>query len=259
MPRLSTLEGILWAVNTGFTLLLAVRLWASGLSAIYRAFQFFLVFSVLRGLIPAVFPMTRSQYGNFYGFTEIASLIFYFLVTLEIYARVFEKFPGIESFSRWAVSGFLALSMVLAMLTLYPDVTARTNPTALDFLRIIERGVLSGLVFLILMMSVFLSWYPIVLARNIVVHSLLFAVYFTMKAGVFLLQNMANPIMVMRSVNLALFVVGNICMLLWMLLLRPQGEKREVKVGYGWDQEEEDRLIGQLRRINSTLSRTHRE
>jgi hypothetical protein len=223
MPRLSSLEGVLWAVNIGLTLLLATRLWTSGLSAIYRAFQFFLVFSFLRGGVPAVFPMTRAQYGNFYAFTEIASLIFYFLVTLEIYARVFEKFPGIESFSRWALSGFLALSMVLAMVTLYPDVASRPNPTPLDYLLIIERGVLSGLVFLILMMSLFLSWYPIVLARNIVVHSLLFAVYFTTKAGVFLLQNMADHILMIRTVNLVVFTLGNVCMLLWMVFLRPQG------------------------------------
>ncbi|MCZ2148310.1 MAG: hypothetical protein LC126_11085 [Bryobacterales bacterium] len=260
MPRLSSLEGVLWAVNIGFTLLLAARLWISGLSAIYRAFQCFLLFSFLRGCIPAILPMTRSQYGNFYAFTEIASLIFYFLVTLEIYARVFQKFPGIESFSRWALSGFLAVSMVLAMVTLYPDVASRPNPTPLDYLLIIERGVLSGLVFLILMMSLFLSWYPVVLARNIVIHSLLFAVYFTTKAGVFLLQNMApDHIMMIRTVNLAVFTLGNICMLLWMILLRRQGEKTEVKVGYRWDQEEEERLIGQLRRINSTLSRPHRD
>ncbi|MCC6341350.1 MAG: hypothetical protein IT166_04075 [Bryobacterales bacterium] len=259
MPRLSSLEGFLWAVNTGFTLLLAIRLWASGLSVIYRAFYFFLLFSILRSAVPAIFPLTRTQYGNFFAFTEMASLIFYFLMTLEIYTRVFEKFPGIESFSRWALSGCLALSMVLAMASLYPDIVSKANPTPLDFLRIVERGVLSGLAFLILLMSLFLSWYPVVLARNIVVHSLLFAIYFTMKAGVFLLQNMANRIMVMRSVNLAVFLLGCACLLSWIVFLRPRGEKTEVKVGYRWDQEEEERLIGQLRRINSTLSGQRRD
>lgn len=253
MPKLSSLEGILWFLTTLLTVLLLLRLLWTRLSSVYPAFAWFLVFGFARSIIGAASQLSQKQYYWYYIVTEAILLFFYILMTLEVYTLVLQKYPGIQALSRWMLSGALIGAMTLAMASMYPEMMAKAKLTEYDLLGVAERGILSGLVLLILLVTLFLSWFPISLPRQIALHSILFAAFFLLKGGARLAQNYSQNLLG-RPLNLALFSLACCCLLGWIFVLKPMEENpATLKMGK-WNRTDENRLLGQLQEINETLS-----
>ena len=58
---------------------------------------------------------------------------------------------------------------------------------------------------------------------------------------------------------MTILVISNICVLLWIVLLRRAEQKETVQVGNRWSRAREQELVGQLEAINSALARTGRK
>ncbi|MBL8209992.1 MAG: hypothetical protein JNK87_04740 [Bryobacterales bacterium] len=245
-------------ISTFLTVGVVIRLLQGRLWSRYWYFFCFLVFALVRLLVVNIVPLSRKSYSVFFITTEAINLVLYVLITLEIYSLLFERYPGIQSVSRWVTLAALGTSLLVATASLKPDAASKSQNLALDYVLIADRGVLSGMAVLILLMSLFLAWYPVSLPRNVVTHSILFGVYFLAKASVVLVRNLSSTY-VSKSYNIAISVVGSICLFLWLLRLRPSGEAVLQVIGHQWNRADEEKLIRQLEQVNKALTRSARE
>jgi hypothetical protein len=260
MPTLASIEQVLFWISTAVTALVVLRFFLNNLASRYPSFIVFLVLALARSLFVRFVSLDPNTYSLFYMATEAVFWVLFVLILLELYGMVLARYGGIQTFSKWMTMTCLGGSLVLAAISLYPDMSQ--EPTVrMDLLRtffIAERGVFSALVLLIFLMSLFLLWYPIRLPKNVVFHSLIFTVYFLAKAFAILFRNLLG-VPLTRPMSLSILAAGLMCLGLWLVLIRPAWERDEMVIGHRWDQDEEKRLIGQLRSINAALARIARE
>ncbi|HTB19541.1 MAG TPA: hypothetical protein VK708_15575, partial [Bryobacteraceae bacterium] len=148
----------------------------------------------------------------------------------------------------------LALAIVISLL---PLLIEKTPNTLTGYLFIFERPVLSSLIVFVLLICVFLVYYPVPLGRNVIVYLAGYAVYFPMIAAMAFLQNLGyfwnrQKSNVDMGVTLA-------CLVFWLLALSRQGESKRVVVGHQWKPDDEQRLLAQLEAINASLLRSGRK
>ncbi len=259
MFQLPRTEWIFLAAITTLTAVLAAKLFWTGLFRVYRAFAAFLVISVVRVVALTMMTPNAAEYVTFYIVTESIQLILYILIVMELYGLIFRQYPGIRTGSQWALGSALMASMVVAFLSLSPDMGARlARGTAFDQLMVAERGIVSSMVLLILLVTAFLAWYPVRLPHNLVVHSGVFAVYFLSKSALILYRNLTG-VAADRTISLVVMGLAGLCLCLWIVKLQRIGETSTVVVGRLSDREEEERLIAQLKGVNSALARMTRE
>lgn len=249
---------VLVLISALLTAGVVVRLLQGHLWSRYRFFFSFLVFALFRLGVVTLIPLSRKSYSLFFITTEAVNLVLYVLITLEIYSLLFERYPGIQSLSRWVTLAAMGTSLLIATMSLKPDVASKSRNLVLDYLFIADRGVLSGMAVLILLMSLFLAWYPVSLPRNVITHTVLFGVYFLAKASVVLVRNLSSDY-TSKSYSTVVSVVGSICLLIWALRLRPAGEAVLQVIGHQWNRADEEKLIRQLEQVNRALTRSGRE
>jgi hypothetical protein len=101
-------------------------------------------------------------------------------------------------------------------------------------------------------------WFPVPLKRNIVVHSLVFFLYFISKALALFFRNTLGPSAV-DLVNLAVTCTAVACLMIWIFFLSREGERQEIKQRIQWNPDSEKRLLHQLDSINASLLRSARK
>jgi hypothetical protein len=239
-----------------FTIVLLSRLLLSGLFLKYRWFTALVTVGLIRYALPVI-PVSKTSYAYLWMGSEVVMWALYAMALYELYTLVLERFPGIRTLTGWMFLASLILATILAMLALQAGSSAKPPDTLMLFLTA-ERSVLSALAVLVLMMTAFLTWFPVRLPRNLVWHSILFAVYFFLKAGTLLVRNLYGHETTRLLSNTAIPIIGSICMVLWAVMLKPAGEQTFASIGHRWNQEEEDRLLDQLKEINTSLSRLSR-
>ncbi|MBL8178697.1 MAG: hypothetical protein JNK48_28745 [Bryobacterales bacterium] len=259
MLELPKAEWYLLAAITLLTGVLAAKLFYVGLAGRYRAFTVFLVFSVARVVVMGVVKMDAAVYRHFYIGTELVQLVLYVSMVVELYRLVFEQYTGIRNVAVWTLRGALAVALVISFLSLSADMGGRKHVamSLLDGFMMAERGVISTLVLVLVAMTGFLAYFPITLPVNLVVHSGVFAVYFLSKSALILYRNVVGT--VDRGMSLSIMVLAGMCLCTWIVLLRRRGEALSKVVGRPWNRSEEERLIAQLKGVNSALARMTRE
>jgi hypothetical protein len=149
----------------------------------------------------------------------------------------------------------LGAATLVAAISMYPDWAVNhgsANPVQVVLL--LSRAFTSIVFFHLILMMVFLVWFPVVLPRNAILHCLLFTLYFLSKSFAILLRNIGGWEAQPES-NLVLQVAGCLSLLVWLLRMSPAGESVTIVVGHLWNRDEEERLTNQLQNINSMLTR----
>lgn len=239
-------------------LLLVVRLRVNGLHAVYRLFLLYLVFRILRSALLLILPTNRSIYAQAYVFTEPILWVLYVLVILELYSLAVGRFPGIATLGRWVLGGALTLSVVLSLVSLIPDLTSPHPYPYIHLTTTIGRAVCSSLALFLLAYTVFLVLYRVPLSRNLMVHSVVYSLYFLTLTMAYFVHNVFGP-QTLPVVNLALQGVASAMLLAWIVLLKPEGEKVKVASRPAWEPEDEERLVRHLDSINAALLRVARK
>jgi hypothetical protein len=266
MPDLaSIMEWLVWLTIAGYVVLY-LRFRREGLDRIYRVFAAFLLFRAVRSgllaLLPPIWYAVRNRphahfANNVYAWgwtlTEPVLWLFHVLVVLELYSLVFQKYKGVASMSRWAVFAGLGVAAALSSLTLPAELThsLHQSPILRCFIAV-GRGVDASLVIFLLFITAFLAWFPVPLHRNVVVYSLVYALYFLTGA----LADLAGTLRgtaVWEPMSLALVGVDLLCLVLWIGFLNRAGESKTVVVRHAWAPRHADVLIEQLAAINSSL------
>jgi len=102
-----------------------------------------------------------------------------------------------------------------------------------------------------------LTRYPITLNRNIIVHSVIFSIYFLSNTAVFLLLSTGGPGAI-RIAAYAIQVVNLGALGIWLAMLNPAGEHRPQRLRPAWMPGAEEELLNQLKSINQAVLRAAR-
>jgi hypothetical protein len=254
MHQLPIEQQILLILEIAALLTLCVRMWTTGLYRVYINFFRYLVLELLQALIPLLVPLESRLYRDLFVVSEGLIAAFDALVVLELYSVILRNLQGIAGVARRYIKVTLALAIVISLL---PLLIEKTPNTLTGYLFIFERPVLSSLIVFVLLICVFLVYYPVPLGRNVIVYLAGYVVYFPMIAAMAFLQNLGyfwnrQKSNVDMGVTLA-------CLVFWLLALSPQGESRRVVVGHQWKPDDEQRLLAQLEAINASLLRSGRK
>jgi hypothetical protein len=203
-------------------------------------------------------PFATNIYANLWMATEPVLWVFYVLVVLELYSLILQNYKGIASLGRWVLLGGLVIAVVLSVLTLSADMMTPDRYPLLRQMLVIERGIVSSLVIFLLIISCFLAWYPVPLNRNVVVHCIVYAVYFLGVALLILLRNVVGDA-VNRTMNILISGVTLVCLAFWFRFLSAEGEAVKVRLRPQPTAGEEEALVEHLAAINSTLLRAVRK
>lgn len=257
MPSGPTLLSLLWGLSIVANATAALRLYQLDLNSTYRFFFTYLIFTTFRSLLLLPFDVRRSTYGIIYMITAPILWTFYVLVVLELYSLVLQNYSGIQSLGRWMLYAAIPCSILISVLTLVSSWSGETY-WLLFLSTTVERGVVFSLVIFLLLIFLFLSKYPVPLNRNILVHAIIYTVFFLGISMTMFLRNVLGH-EVMRILNHVLVGLSAACYLGWTLLLTRAGESRVVTLRRTWTREVEHRLVDQLNTINSTLLRVARK
>jgi hypothetical protein len=241
------------------TAALSVRLYQSELSQKYKAFFYYLIFFSLQSAFMMQLAPRGVVYAYTFVFTEPLAWIFYALVVLEVYSLVLADYQGLYTAGRWALIIALMMALIASCLSLLiPSHGHHQGSRILPYYYVAERAVyLSLVVFLITILFVLLQ-YPITLKRNIVVHSVVFSVYFlcnTIVYSVLSLRGFAT----IDGVKVTLLCVSLTSVGAWLALLNPAGEARTVRLRPAWMPGKEEQLVSQLNSLNAALLRAGRK
>ena len=250
-----TMQRWLWVAASLSLAVLLLRLWHTGLYRRYRCFTFLVLVEILQGAAVAGIPRHSDAYAWVYILFVPLIAVTYVLTVLEVYSLVLERYSGLGTLGRWAISAALGLSLIIAAVTLYPDLSsaAEASPLLL-YMRVFQRILYSALLFFLLAITGFLIWFPVPLPRNTVLHTIVFGLFFSSQALLLLFRNVGGPALtqVLSAAHLGVYVL---CVAAWCIFLSPKGEQVTYVLGPQWSQETQDRLISQLDTLNEALLR----
>ena len=244
-------DPFLLEIQTTGLVLLSIRIWWTGLYRTYPSFFSYLLIALLQSAVLAFLPYSSSGYR--YAWLAFEGLIacLYILVVLELFSVVLRDLPGIAKLSRRYIGGSLLLAIAISVGLLALEKS--TTYLVAAFL-MFERSVVSSLVIFVLLMTVFLAYYPIQLTRNVILYSGAYTFYFLAKATLLLLENRTHQ--VSPFTNPLLIGISTMCLWFWSFTLSRRGETKRVVVGHRWNPEDEARILSRLKAINESLIRT---
>ena len=254
MSQLPPVQLILLIAQTTFLLGLALRVWKAKLHRTYPFFFDYLLLAVLQTVILASLPFDSHFYRYAWVATEALIVCFYALIVLELYSIVFRDLKGIATVSRRYIKAGLALAILISVLLLAFE---KTPAGIVAACLIFERAIFSSLVIFVLLITIFLAYYPVPLHRNVIVYSIGYTIYFLLKAATRFIENFSHQWY--GEISTISIGASTLCLLFWMLFLSKDGEIKTVVVGHQWSSVDEERLLSQLKAINQSLVRTGRK
>jgi hypothetical protein len=184
----------------------------------------------------------------------------YIGMVFELYRLILERHKGLYSVGRWAMYVGMVVSAAVSALALLPRFAPQSpQPSrAMPYLLAGERAVDLSLAILLLLMMFLLSWYAVPLCRNVVVHAVVYTIYFLSITFATLMRVAFGLNESSDAMNLAMTAASTGCILAWFFLLNRKGE--EVRVRQPWiGREQEQRILSQLDSMNAALLRPARK
>jgi hypothetical protein len=240
------------------TAILSVRLFASGLYRRYRIFCFYLIFATLHLGVLAGINQKSNAYEYIWVWTEPLEWLLYVLVVLEIFALVLQDYRGLSTVGRWALIVAVLVALSASAISLMAPSQLTTQGHLMRYYYLAERAVYFSLVVFLLSILGLLMQYPITLSRNIIVHSMVFSVYFLGNTFLYLMLSMRGFESIVAVTN-ALSLITLAAVGAWLLMLNPAGELRKVSLRPQWMPGREEELVSQLNHLNAALLRATRK
>jgi|SRR5271165_168594 len=250
MHQLPIEQQILLVVQIAALAMLCLRMWLAGLHRVYVYFFGYLVLELLQSLIPVLAPLDSRLYRDTYVASQALIVAFYVLVALELYSKVLGDLPGIAAVARRYIQVILALAFGIALLQLG---LVKSKATLTGYVVTFERTVMASLVVFVLLVTLFLVYYPVPLGRNVIAYLMGYAVYFLTRTTITLIINLGHRWT--REMSTVAMTVSVLCLGFWIIALNREGETRRVVVGHRWNPADEKKLRAQLDAINTSLLR----
>ena len=118
-----------------------------------------------------------------------------------------------------------------------------------------EIPIVSSVVLFILLLTLFLAYYPIPLHRNALVYAVGYAVYFLSKAALLFLNNAGSSTWI-RACSTAASIVATSSIVFWAVFLNREGERRTIIAGHRWSSAgAQVHVLKRLHELNESLLR----
>jgi len=259
------------ATSDVLSILLIVRLLSLRLHNIYRIFCFFLAFDLFFSVVSWLEELIHNPRLD-YRITWITlSAIGWILSLCLVYGllqAILAGLPGILRFSRKLLNVSFIGVVVLSLLTIRIDIAVTGSSGYLagfvdpvgKAVRIafdLERVISTVALLVLLLILVFVLWFPVQMSRNLAVFSIGFVIYFAAKTGLMLTRGFWSEQSLLLVSNLIAFILAA-CYAYWTIFITREGESAHVRIGHRWDSGEQQRLIGQLEAMNTSLLRAAR-
>jgi hypothetical protein len=252
-------DAVLQGISAIGYALVAYRLYAIGLAAKYRIFFVFVVYGAIHGFVSACLDQASITYFWFWVITQPIILVLYISVVTELIGLVLARHRGFYTAGRWAMYAGIAISAVISTATLLPKMTPEMpqDTKYLWYSFAAERAVDFSLAIFLVLMLALLNFYAVPLSRNVIVHAVVYTIFFlssslwTILLSVFGLKHV-------DSVSTALTAVSFACILGWLFLLSPKGEEARVKAPW-YGPEQEERILSHLDNLNAALLKIGRK
>jgi hypothetical protein len=239
--------------------LTAFKLYRAGLHRRYRMFFAYLVFRIPCMSCGLFLDTSGAPYLWLFTKSEPVIMLFYVLIVLELYRLVLHEYKGLYTLGRWAMGAAMAIAVAVSMLGLRGATTHEVQKFSfwVVFELRAEARLDLALVLFILLIIGFLGRYPIRLNRNVIVHTVVYSVFFFANSlGLvfwFFKINIKDEL-----VNTTLMGIASVCAVAWWIGLSQKGEEVQVhlpSLGPGAEQ----RALQQLEALNATLLRASRK
>jgi hypothetical protein len=241
------------------TAVLSMRLYSSRLSRRYRAFFSYLIFCVVQIGLLAAFNVRSGWYQKVYILSEPLSWILCAWVVIELYSLVLDDYRGLSTVGRWTLMVAMAVALMASAASfLVPSRGPGQSSRLLPYYYATERAVYFSLVVFLLAILFVLLHYPITLRRNIIVHSIVYSVYFLSNTVIYVVLSTLGYGTV-QTVDYALQAVTLASLGAWLVLLNPAGEQRKARLRPDWMPGQEAELVQQLASLNDMLLRVARK
>jgi hypothetical protein len=250
---------------------LSVRLLSLRLHSIYRIFCIFLAFDLFFSVVSWLEELIHNPRLD-YRITWISlSVIGWILSLCLVYGllqAILAGLPGILRFSRKLLNVTFIAVVVVTLLTMRIDVavagasgylTGFVDPVgkAVRIAFDLERVISTVALFVLLLILVFVLWFPVQMSRNLAIFSIGFVIYFAAKTGLMLTRGFWSQQSLLLASNLIAFTL-TACYAYWTIFITREGESTSVRIGHRWDTGQQQRLIGQLEAMNASLLRAAR-
>ena len=251
MHQLPIEQQLLLVIEIAALAVLCLRMWVAGLQKAYTCFFAYLVLELVQALIPLVIPLGSRLYRDLYVLSQAVLVAVYALVVLELYSKVLRDLAGIARVARRYIQATLVLALVGAGAVLS---AIKPRATLTGYLNSFELTIMSALAIFVLLVTVFLVYYPVPLGRNVIFYLIGYAVYF-------LTRDAANTLVISlgrdwgRPLSSLTMGVAVVCLFFWIAALSPKGESKQMVLGHQWNPADEKKLRAQLDAINMTLLR----
>jgi hypothetical protein len=253
-----SIERLLWLVGILLPLALFGRLFRLKLTRNYRLFLAYLLFDAARSLVSWFYSPGSDFFRNLWLSTEPIIWVMYVLVVLELCSLVFKDYRGIHALGRWIIYGSSVISVLVSIITVLPTWRHSTDAVfSVPRYLMIERGIDFAIVLLLLLLLAFLVLFPIQLSRNVIVHSILYAIFFMSNSMGILIVNLTGYRLSI-TVSTCLMGVSVLCMVGWLILMSREGEQKIIAIRHPVAVDE-TRLVAQLAEINATLMRAKKQ
>jgi|ERR1051326_1027868 hypothetical protein len=250
-PSLPLREYILALVGSAALGVLMLRLLAAGLARRYPYFFCYLSVDLLQTAGP-FFVSSPNAYFYFFVATESLLVCFYALIVFELYSVVLRDLKGIATIARWFTVAALGISIVVPLLLR----TALPRPRyPIERFFFFEIPIVSSLLLFMVLLTLFLVYYPIPLHRNALVYAAGYAVYFLSKATLLFLNNAGSSTWI-RACSTAASIVATCSIVFWTVFLNREGERRTIIAGHRWSTAGvQVRVLKRLHELNESLLR----
>jgi hypothetical protein len=235
-----------------------IRLIHLNLAKAFPALLAYLVFVAVMNLGYGLLNEASALYFWSYIVLEPLECIFSIIAVRELFTLTLNDYPGIQTVGRWVMYAGVALALSISLLLTgffwTGGVGGHTN-SHLFYFEVSQRSVVFSLAFVIVTILLFLSKYPLHLARNTLVSSVCFCVMFLSEACRLLIDSL-NPVMHIHYVDWAGTVFMSVCLVGWAAMLAPEVAKAPAQVRFST--QSEDHLLQQLNALNQLMTRAAR-
>lgn len=252
----------LWFLTTGLTAAVLVKLWLTGLIKVYKLFFAYLLVDFVSSVGAMMIPFHSKMYGSFYFTAQTLKIIVGAFVLIEIYSLALERHPALARFGRSIVGYILIGAGALPLIELWLGRWAGAATAAQRYVRaflLFEQTIDGTMAIFLILISVFMAWFPVRLRRNVVVYTSGFIAWSLSRSVMALIMSRwftdAHTKQITGIVQFC-FALG--CLVFWLIGFQREGEVRTAVVGHVWNRAEAEKLAEQLDAINDNLEKMRR-
>jgi hypothetical protein len=240
------------------SVLAVYKLFSCGLYRKYRVFLLYLVYRVIAAAPPLFLDHNSSGYFYYFLTTAVISWAFYAMVVIELLGLILQRHKGFYTLGRWVICAGIVGSLVISGVGLLPKLVVRADqatPAVLIYWAC-ERGICAALAVFLILTVTMLNFYAVPLSRNVLVHTLVYTVFFLSNTlGMILWQVFGLDYAGQLDTGFA--AVSAACGFAWYFLLSAKGEEARFHLPW-YRPETEERILSQLDSLNAVLLRATR-